>query len=168
MPIKKKKFSGRSSGFRGSSSRDNKDDQKGCFKCKKSDHFIVECPEQQKDKEKKRSFQKDNFINKFKKSFMATWDELGKEEFKVMMLFVATICSLPIENDVAAITGLSPLGETFDPILPIETTFSFGRASLQNYIEDHHNKDSIEVSDEEHIAFLALRLSYYVFYLGSL
>lgn len=74
----------------------------------------------------------------------------------------------PTLFDVAVITGLSPLGETFDPTLSTENTFTFGRASLLNYIEDHHNKDSVEVSDEEHIAFLTLWLSYYVFFPGSL
>ena len=70
--------------------------------------------------------------------------------------------------DVVAITSLSSLGEVFDPTLLMEITFSFSRASLQNHIEDHHNKDSIEVSDEEHIAFFTLWLSYYVFCLDSL
>ena len=75
---------------------------------------------------------------------------------------------MPTLFDVEAITGLSPLGETFDPTLPTENTFSFNRASLQNYIEDHHDQDSAEVSDEEHIAFITLWLSYYVFCPGSL
>lgn len=62
----------------------------------------------------------------------------------------------PTILDVAAITGLSPLGEALNPTLSIENTFSFGRASLLNYIKDHHDKDSVEVFDEEHIAFLTL------------
>ncbi|KAI5415471.1 hypothetical protein KIW84_040776 [Lathyrus oleraceus] len=62
-------------GFRGSSSIEKKDDNKGCFNCKKSSHFIVDCPEVQKDKSKKGSF-----INKFNKILLATWDELGNEE----------------------------------------------------------------------------------------
>lgn len=70
--------------------------------------------------------------------------------------------------DVATITGLSPLGDTFNPTLPTETTFSFGRTCLQNYIEDHHDKDSLDVSDEDHIAFLTLWISYYVLCLSSL
>lgn len=36
------------------------------------------------------------------------------------------------------------------------------------YDIDHHVKDSDEVSDEEHISFLTLWLSYYVFYPGSM
>lgn len=77
---KNKRFSGRSNDFRGSSSIEKKDVQKGCFNCKKHGHFIVDCPEVQKDKSKKGSFKKDSFRNKFKKNLMTTWDELNKEE----------------------------------------------------------------------------------------
>lgn len=66
----------------------------------------------------------------------------------------------PTLFDMAANTGLSPQWETFDPTLSMENTFTFGRASLLNYIKDHHNKGSVEVSDEEHIAFLTLWLSH--------
>ncbi|CAI8586211.1 unnamed protein product [Vicia faba] len=48
-----KRFFGRSSGFRGSSSRDKGDDQKSCFNCKKSGHFTDDCPGMQKDIRKK-------------------------------------------------------------------------------------------------------------------
>lgn len=68
---KNKRFSRRSSGFKGYSSREKKDDWKECFNCKKRDHFITDYPELQKDKSKKGRFQKDNLINKFKKSLMA-------------------------------------------------------------------------------------------------
>ena len=74
----------------------------------------------------------------------------------------------PTFFDVAAITGLSPLCKTFDPTLPTENNFTFNHVSFQNYIEDHYDQDSIEVSEEEYIAFLTLWLSYYVFYPGSL
>lgn len=77
---KNKRFSGRSNGFRGSDSREKKDDQKGYLNWKKPSHFIARCPELQKDKSKKGSFQKDNFKNKFKKSLMETWDELNNED----------------------------------------------------------------------------------------
>ena len=73
-------FSRRSSGFRGSSSRDKKDDQNGCFNYKNPSHFIIVCLELQKDKSKKIRYQKDNFRNKVKKSLMETWDKLVKEE----------------------------------------------------------------------------------------
>lgn len=69
----------------------------------------------------------------------------------------------PTLFDVASITGLSPLGEIFNPTHSNETKFSFKRPSLKLYIADHHVKYSDEVSDEEHIAFLTLWLYYYVF-----
>lgn len=75
-----KTFSGKISGFRGSSSKDKAYDQKNCFDYKKLGHFKVDCPDLQKDKPKKRSFQKENFISKFKKNLMATWDEFDNEE----------------------------------------------------------------------------------------
>ncbi|KAI5417558.1 hypothetical protein KIW84_042242 [Lathyrus oleraceus] len=80
MAKKNNRFSGRSSGFRGSGSREKKEDKKGFFNYKKHGHFIAEYPELQKDKSKKGSFQKDCFINKFKKSLMETWDEIDNEE----------------------------------------------------------------------------------------
>lgn len=56
MAKKNKRFHGRSNGFRESSSRENKYDQKRCFIYKKLCHFIADCPE----------LQKDNFRNKVK------------------------------------------------------------------------------------------------------
>lgn len=47
---KNKIFYGRSSGFRGSISKEKKADYKWCFNYKKPGHFIVDCPEVQKDK----------------------------------------------------------------------------------------------------------------------
>lgn len=61
--------------------------------------------------------------------------------------------------DIAAITGLNPLGDTFAPTL--ETTY-------KNFILDNNDKESVEVSDQEHIAFLILWLSYYIFFSISL
>lgn len=83
-------------------------------------------------------------------------------------LQLSCVMLTPTLFDVAAITGLSPLGETFDPTLSTKNTFTFGQASLLNYIKDYHNKDFVEVSDEEHITFLTLWLSYNIFYPGSL
>lgn len=42
-------------------------------------HFIVNCPEVKKGKSKNEIFQKDSFINKYKKSLMETWDGLDNE-----------------------------------------------------------------------------------------
>lgn len=74
----------------------------------------------------------------------------------------------PTLFDVAAITGLSPLGDFFDPTLELRHAFDFDRLGFQNYMEDHFDKESEEVSNEEHIAFLTLWLSYYVLCPGSL
>ncbi|XP_058771322.1 uncharacterized protein LOC131644752 [Vicia villosa] len=69
----------------------------------------------------------------------------------------------PTLFDVAAITGLSPLGEVFDPTLPTEMNFNFENATVTKYMQDHHDKSTVEVSDEEHVAFLTYWLSYFLF-----
>lgn len=75
---------------------------------------------------------------------------------------------MPTLFDVAAMTGLSPLGDPFDLTLETRHAFDFDRPGFQNYMEDHFDKESEDVSDEEHIAFLNLWLSYYMFCPGSL
>lgn len=74
----------------------------------------------------------------------------------------------PTLFDVAAIIGLSPLGDTFDPTAELRHSFDFDRPGFQNYMEDHFDRESDDVSDQEHIAFLTLWLSYYIFFPGSL
>jgi len=70
---------------------------------------------------------------------------------------------------VAAITGLRPTGETFNPNLVSETNhFNFTHASYATYFLDHKKTDSEEVSDIEHITFITLWLSHYVFCSSSL
>ncbi|XP_058787635.1 uncharacterized protein LOC131661987 [Vicia villosa] len=73
----------------------------------------------------------------------------------------------PTLFDVATITGLSPLGEIFDPTLPTEMNFNFTNATITKYMQDHYDKSTEEVSDEEHVAFLTYWLSYYLFCPGS-
>lgn len=68
---KNKIFSGKSNGFRGSSSKDNTDDQNNCFNYKKLGHFRADCPDFLKERLKKGGLQKDSFRNKLKKSLMA-------------------------------------------------------------------------------------------------
>lgn len=76
----------------------------------------------------------------------------------------------PILFDVAAITGLRPTGETYDPNFMAEDTIGFdgSQATFTNYIADYHKKDIEEVSDVEHISFFSLWLSMCVFYSKSL
>jgi len=78
------------------------EDQKGCFNCKKSGHFIVDCPDLQKEKSKDKSTFKSNKIKKqIKQSLMATREDLDSEsesdkddadeDAKVAVGLVATI-----------------------------------------------------------------------------
>lgn len=76
----------------------------------------------------------------------------------------------PTLFDVAAIIGLRPIGDAFNPNYMTKNTIGFdgSRPTFTLYISDHHNKDTKEVSDEEHIAFLSLWLSWCVFCSKSL
>jgi len=84
-----------------------KEDQKGCFNCKKPGHFIAECPdlqkEKSKDKSKKSSFNSRKFRKQIKKSLMETLEDLDSEsgsekeeaedEANVVVGLVATLTS---------------------------------------------------------------------------
>lgn len=59
----------------------------------------------------------------------------------------------PTLFNVAAITGLLPLGEIFDPTLKSDIEFNFDNPDFKQYIIDHHDKTNATVSDMEHIAF---------------
>ncbi|XP_050920289.1 uncharacterized protein LOC127137927 [Lathyrus oleraceus] len=75
----------------------------------------------------------------------------------------------PTLFDVAAISGLPPTGETFDPYQDCEYLIDFNvkNASFNTYINLYH-ADGEEVSDIEHIAFLGLWLSKFFFCCKSL
>lgn len=70
--------------------------------------------------------------------------------------------------DVITITGLRPTGETLTPILEIINEFVFDQYNFKSYITDHHNTTTEKVSDQEHITFLTLWISYYFFVSSSL
>jgi len=76
---KNKKFLSIRSGYKSF----KKEDQKGCFNSKKPGHFIVDCPdlqkEKSKDKSKKSTFKSNKIKKKIKQSFMATWEDLDSE-----------------------------------------------------------------------------------------
>jgi len=76
---KNRKFLSKKGGYKIS----KKEDQKGCFNCKKTGHFIVECPDLQKEKSKenskKASFNTRKFRKQIKKSLMASWEDLDSE-----------------------------------------------------------------------------------------
>jgi len=88
----------------GSSHKSSRKEEKGCFNCKKTGHFIAECPdlqkEKSKDKSKKLIFKSNKFKKQIKKSLMATWEDLDNEsesdeedaedEANIAMALVAT------------------------------------------------------------------------------
>lgn len=78
----------------------------------------------------------------------------------------------PILFNVAGITGLRPTSETFDPNEneSDKDTINFDgdRANFGWYIKDYHVTNDNEVSDEEHIVFLALWISKCIFFCRSL
>jgi len=70
----------------------------------------------------------------------------------------------PTLLDVAGLTGLKPIGYTFDPTdHDSKISFDFTRLVYGNFIIDHRVTTSAEVSDKEHIAFLTYWLSMYIF-----
>ena len=91
---------------------------KGCFNCKKTGHFIVKCPDLQKDKSKDKSkkpiFKFNKFKKQIKKSLMATWEDLDNEsdsdeedaedEAKIVMALVATVENENESSDVESCT----------------------------------------------------------------
>ena len=98
---KNKKFMSRGSSHKSS----RKEEQKGCFNCKKTGHFICECPDLQKEKSKEKSknpiFKSNKFKKQIKKSLMATWEDLdnksksdkddAEDEAKIATALVATV-----------------------------------------------------------------------------
>lgn len=71
----------------------------------------------------------------------------------------------PTLFDVAAITGIRQTGEVFDHFVDTNDTIWFNSkwASFTNFIVDYFDEATTEVSDEEHVAFLSLWLSHFIF-----
>lgn len=71
----------------------------------------------------------------------------------------------PTLIDVATITSLRPTGEVFDPIEWDEDTINFDQkhAQFSKFIADHHETQTGEVSDKEHIFFLTMWLLCFFF-----
>lgn len=71
---------------------------------------------------------------------------------------------------ITAITGLWLIGESFTPTIVDKNVLQFDKdtSSFTKYTERFHKKQVDSISDEEHVAFLALWLSKYVFYCRSL
>ncbi|XP_050897203.1 uncharacterized protein LOC127104024 [Lathyrus oleraceus] len=73
----------------------------------------------------------------------------------------------PTFLDIAAITGLKPTGKVFDceAVAPVSLRFDVGdsRKPTYNNFIDHHATSSGPMTTEEHVAFLTLWLSRFVF-----
>ncbi|KAL6551057.1 hypothetical protein OROMI_021545 [Orobanche minor] len=75
----------------------------------------------------------------------------------------------PTLLDVAAITSLLPTGDTYNPSDASDNVFfNFKELAFSNFIPENRGEDDTEVSPEEHVAFLTLWLSHYVFCSKSL
>jgi len=129
-----RKFLSKRGGYKSS----KKEDQKGCFNCRKPGHFIVDCPdlqkEKSKDKSKKSSFNSRKFKKQIKKSLMATWEDLDNEsgsereevgdEANVVVRLVTTLTSeaepdsdLENENEVYSKIPREELVESLKELL---------------------------------------------------
>src|ERR1051325_2827929 len=73
----------------------------------------------------------------------------------------------PTLLDLAALTGVKPAGKIFNhtDYTPISIKFDVGESKHPTYTNfiNYHQRDSDDVSDEEHVAFLTLWLSRFVF-----
>jgi len=112
---KNKKFMSRGSSHKSS----RKEDQKCCFNCKKTRHFIAECPDLQKEKSKEKSlkpvFKSNKFKKQIKNSLMATWEDLDNEyesdkddaedEANIAMGLVATVEDEKESSDAESCTN---------------------------------------------------------------
>ena len=110
---KNKKFLSRSSRHKSS-----RREEKGCFNCKKTGHFIAECPDLQEDKTKNKSkkpiFKSNKFKKQIKKSLMATWEDLdndseseeeeAEDKAKIAMALVATVENEKESSDAESCT----------------------------------------------------------------
>jgi hypothetical protein len=75
----------------------------------------------------------------------------------------------PTLLDVAAITGLRPTGNHFDPTKTGDKiALNYRENTFSKYIAENMGKEGEEVSHEEHVAFLTLWLSHFVFCSKSL
>ncbi|XP_045809919.1 uncharacterized protein LOC123904282 [Trifolium pratense] len=75
----------------------------------------------------------------------------------------------PTLFDVSAITGLRPTGKTYSPDdVSDNITLNYKENAFSAFILKHSGPENEEVSDEEHVAFLTLWLSHYVFCSRSL
>jgi len=103
---------------RSSSHKSSRKEEKSCFNCKKTGHFIAECPDLRKDKSKDKSkkpiFKSNKFKKQIERSLMATWEDLdiesesdeeeAEDEAKIAMALVATVENEDESSDAESCT----------------------------------------------------------------
>ncbi|WJX45812.1 hypothetical protein P8452_32665 [Trifolium repens] len=133
------------------------------------------------------------WLNRVEKEFKDTWESYGiypliqfsrtGPKYKPELLIAALHfyekstntfqfrcgMSTPTLLDVAAITGLRPNGDHFDPTKTGDKVeLNYKENTFSKYIAENMGKEGEEVSIEEHVAFLTLWLSPFVFCSKSL
>ncbi|MCI46492.1 hypothetical protein A2U01_0067732, partial [Trifolium medium] len=75
----------------------------------------------------------------------------------------------PTLLDVVAITGLKPTGGPYDPTNASKNiSLTFTKEAYSKYVAEQQGQDGEEVTNVEHVAFLTLWLSHFVFCSKSL
>ncbi|MCI41367.1 hypothetical protein A2U01_0062600, partial [Trifolium medium] len=75
----------------------------------------------------------------------------------------------PTLLDVAAITGLKPTGGPYDPNNASKNiSLTITKDAYSKYVAEQQGPEGEEVSDVEHVAFLTLWLSHFIFCSKSL
>ena len=119
---------------RSSNHKSSRKEEKGCFNCKKTGHFIAECPDLQnvksKDKSKKPTYKSNKFKKQIKKSLMATWEDLDNEsesdneeaedEAKIAMALVATDENEAESSDVESCTDSETESQVYSKLTRYE------------------------------------------------
>jgi len=144
---KNKKFMSRGSSHKSS----RKEEHKGCFNCKKTGHFITECPDLQKEKFKEKSkkpvFKSNKFKKQIKKSLMATWEDLDNEsesnkddvedEANIAMALVATFEDEKESSDAESCTESKNEIEVYSKLTRSELI-----DSLKEHLGHYENQSS--------------------------
>ena len=144
---KNKKFMSRGSSHKSS----RREEQKGCFNCKKTGHFIADCPELQKEQSKEKSkkpvFKFNKFKKQIKKSLMSTWEDLDNEsesdkddaedEANIAMALVATVEDEKESSDAESCTDSEDETEVY-----LKLTRSELIDSLKELLGHYENQSS--------------------------
>jgi len=162
---KNKKFMSRGSSHKSS----RREEQKGCYNCKKTGHFIADCldlqKEQPKEKSKKSVFKSNKFKKQIKKNLMATWEDLDNEsesdkgdaedEANIAMALVATVEDEKESSDDESCTDSENETEVYSKLTRSELI-----DSLKELLSHYENQSSeLRKVKERYIKLLRLHES---------